>query len=98
MLTVAGGLVSWKSTLQLTVVLSTIEAEYMAAIEAAKEALWLKELMMELGNQHAEVPLLCDNHSAICLARNQVYHARLNHIALRYHKIWELLNSREIAM
>jgi len=33
--------VSWRYTLQSTVALSTIEAEYMAPIETVKEAIWL---------------------------------------------------------
>ena len=44
-----GGLISWKSVLQSTVALSTIEAEYMATTNAAKEAIWLKGLVEELG-------------------------------------------------
>ena len=37
--TFAGGPISWKSTLQSTVALSTIEAEYMTIIEAVKKAI-----------------------------------------------------------
>ena len=40
---------SWKSTLQFTVALSTTEAEYMALTEAIKEAIWLGGLLDELG-------------------------------------------------
>ena len=65
-----GGHVSWKSTLQATVALSTTEVEYMAATEAAKEALWLKGLIKELGILQGGVPLLCDSQSAISLAKN----------------------------
>ncbi|KAK3027969.1 hypothetical protein RJ639_039436 [Escallonia herrerae] len=44
-----GGPICWKSVLQSTTALSTTEAEYMALTEAAKEALWLKGLVEELG-------------------------------------------------
>ena len=41
--------VSWKSTLQSTVALSTTEAEYKAITEAVKEAIWLQGLLDDLG-------------------------------------------------
>uniref|UniRef100_A0A3Q7IZP5 Reverse transcriptase Ty1/copia-type domain-containing protein n=1 Tax=Solanum lycopersicum TaxID=4081 RepID=A0A3Q7IZP5_SOLLC len=46
--TIANAPVSWKSTLQSTVALSTTEAEYMAITEASKEAIWLQGLLREL--------------------------------------------------
>ncbi|KAE8735884.1 hypothetical protein F3Y22_tig00000329pilonHSYRG00358 [Hibiscus syriacus] len=47
--TLGGGPICWKSTVQSVVALSTTEVEYMAASEAAKEALWLTGLVKELG-------------------------------------------------
>ena len=47
-ITLLGTLVSWKSTLQSTIVLSTIEVEYMTLIEAVKETIWLEGLLDEL--------------------------------------------------
>ena len=47
--TVAKAPVSWKSTLQSTVALSTTEAEYMAITKAVKEAIWLQGLLKDLG-------------------------------------------------
>ncbi|KAE8722786.1 AMP-dependent synthetase and ligase family protein isoform 2 [Hibiscus syriacus] len=45
---VVGGAVSWVSKLQSVVATSTTEAEYVAATQASKEAIWLKILLEEL--------------------------------------------------
>lgn len=47
--TLFGNTVSWKSSMQSVVALSTIEAEYMALTEAFKEAIWLSKLIEEMG-------------------------------------------------
>ena len=39
-----------------------------------------------------------DSQSAIHLAKNQVYHARTEHIAVRYHKIREWVSSSDISL
>ena len=61
---------SWKYTLQATFALSMAETKYMAATEVAKKALSLKCLIEELKIHQGGVSLLCDNLSAICLAKN----------------------------
>jgi hypothetical protein len=96
--TLAGGLICWKSMIQSTVAMSTTEAEYMTAAEAAKEALWLTGLVKELGIQQCGVSLHCDSQSAIYLAKNQVYHARTKHIDVRFHKIRELVATVELLL
>ncbi|KAE8698224.1 pentatricopeptide repeat-containing protein [Hibiscus syriacus] len=83
--------VSWKSTLQSTVALSTTEAEYMAVTEAVKEAIWLQGLLGELRMEQKHIKVHCDSQSAIHLAKNQVYHARTKHIDVRYHFVREIL-------
>ncbi|MCO5566444.1 hypothetical protein L7F22_020121 [Adiantum nelumboides] len=47
--TLTGGAVSWRSRLQDNTVLSTTEAEYAAASETCKEAIWLARLVGDLG-------------------------------------------------
>ncbi|KAE8686610.1 Detected protein of unknown function [Hibiscus syriacus] len=83
--------VSWESTLQSTVALSTIEAEYMAVTEAVKEAIWLHGFLGELGMEQKHIKVHCDSQSAIHLAKNQVYHARTKHIDVRCHFVREIL-------
>ena len=78
--------------------MSTTEAEYMAVAEVAKEALWLKGLVKELGLNQSGVQMHCDNQNAIYLAKNQVYHLRMKHIDVRFHKIRELIVTRDIVL
>ena len=46
--TFGGGAISWRSVKQSSIADSTMEAEYIAASEAAKEAIWLKNFLMDL--------------------------------------------------
>ncbi|GKG01605.1 hypothetical protein Tco_0306310 [Tanacetum coccineum] len=69
-ITLAKALVSWKSTLQSTTALSTIEAEYMAMTDVVKEAIWLQGLLSELGIKQKFVTMHCDSQSVIHLAKN----------------------------
>ena len=47
-----GGIaISWASNLQKIISLSTIETEYVAAIEDGKEMIWLHSFLYELGKK-----------------------------------------------
>jgi hypothetical protein len=96
--TLAGGPVSWRSTLQTTVALSTTEAEYMAVADAIKEAIWLHGLIEDLGILQKNVKVLCDSQSAIHLAKNQVHHARTKHIDVRFHFVREIMEEGDILL
>nr|GEV23808.1 copia LTR rider [Tanacetum cinerariifolium] len=86
--------VSWKEMLQHVVALSTTEAEYMALTEA--EAIWLGGLLEELGVELNRVTVNCDNHGAIHLSRNHVFHDKTKHINVRYHFIREVLEAKTV--
>ena len=60
-----------------TVADSTIEAEYIAASEAAKEAVWIKKFITGLGvvlSISNPVDLFCDNNGAISQAKEPRLH------------------------
>lgn len=91
MFKVGGNTVSWRSTLQHVVALSTTEAEYMALSEATKEGLWLREFCDELGFDSEFFKLHCDSQSAICLVKNPVHHDRTKHIARKIHFVRDII-------
>ncbi|KAK8619691.1 hypothetical protein V6N13_135973 [Hibiscus sabdariffa] len=94
-----GGAVSWKSSKQDTVADSTTEAEYIAASEAAKEAVWIKKFITELGvipSISDAVDLYCDNNGAIAQAKEPRSHQRSKHILRRFHLIREIIDRGDV--
>ncbi|XP_022558682.2 uncharacterized protein LOC111206341 [Brassica napus] len=90
-------LITWCSTKQETVALSSCEAEFMAATEAAKQAIWLQELLAEILEKASEkVTIRLDNKSAIALTKNHVFHGRSKHIHKRYHFIRECVDNGQV--
>ena len=68
---------SWKSSKQHVTADSTTEAEYIAASDAAKEAIWIRKFATQLGVVPAiesPIPFLCDNNGAIALAKEPTSH------------------------
>jgi hypothetical protein len=60
--------VSCKNSKQETVADSTMEAKYIAASEAAKEAVWIRKFVSKLGvvpSASSPMDLYCDNSGAI---------------------------------
>ncbi|KAL0554623.1 hypothetical protein IC582_008549 [Cucumis melo] len=81
--TLNGGAVVWRSIKQSCIVESTMEAEYVAACEAAKEVVWLKKFLTDLEvvpNMHLPITLYCDNSGAVANSRESRSHKRGKHI------------------
>jgi len=74
-----------------------MEAEYIAASEATKDTIWLRNLLGELGLiQDSPTTLYVDNQAAIRLAGNPSTHSRSKHIDIRHHIIRERVEMRDI--
>ena len=78
-----------------------MEAEYIAASEAAKEAVWLKNFLMDLELVPFERPsitLYCDNSGAVANSKEPKSHKRGKHIERKYHLIREIVNRGDVTV
>ncbi|KAL1549226.1 hypothetical protein AAHA92_17356 [Salvia divinorum] len=81
---------------QPIVTLSTCEAEYVSATFSVCNAVWLRNLLTELGwPQKEPTTIYVDNKSAIALSKNPVFHNRSKHIDTRFHYIRECVAHQE---
>ena len=96
---IGDGVISWKTKKQSSVALSSVEAEYMAMCQAAKEAVWLTGLLKDFGiDLRSPIVVFGDSQGAIALAQNPVFHPRSKHIAIQYHFTRELIQSNQITV
>ena len=79
-------LVSWHSKKQDVVSRSNTEAEYRALADTTCKLVWLRSLLADMdAPQLTASPLYCDNRSTICIAHNDVFHERTEHIEIDSH-------------
>ena len=74
---------------------STMEAEYIATSEATKEAVWLKNFLLNLGVvplAQSAITLYCDNSRAVANAKEPRSHKRGKHIERSDHLIREIVS------
>lgn len=100
-LILGGGPISWESKKQPTVALSSAEAEYMAITSAAKEIMFCRSILEELGFTDqvcGSTTLYSDNIGAIELSRKNGFSARTKHIDVRHHYIRALVEKELIKL
>ncbi|SOV08934.1 uncharacterized protein UDID_17790 [Ustilago sp. UG-2017a] len=82
---VYGNLVAWKSATQKCVSLSAVEAEFIAATEATREVLFLKQLLHSIGIATGTPTVYSDNTGCIQVSKDPAQHWKLKHIDTKYH-------------
>jgi hypothetical protein len=89
----AGGPVSWMSSKQKMVALSSTEAEVLALLEVAKELVWLRRLLSEMGFPIGDKPTLVheDNQSCIALTKGPGSFQRTKHFDLKVHWLRDIV-------
>lgn len=69
----------------------------MAATEAAKQAIWLQDLLGEvIGQASRKVIIKVDNKSAIALSKDPVFYGQSKHIHRRFHFIRECVENEPV--
>jgi hypothetical protein len=91
-------LVSWSSKKQNSVALSIAEAEYISTGNCCAQLLWMKQTLLDYGIIFKNVPLMCDNESAVKLATNPVQHSRSKHIDTRHHFLRDHVGKGDISI
>ena len=87
-----GNTVTWQSKRQGTVALSTAEAETMAAVQAAKEGIWISDLLLQLKIKVGlPLKIMVDNKSTIQILKNPVSHYRTKHMGIQTQFVRELV-------
>ncbi|GKC08700.1 hypothetical protein Tco_1000310 [Tanacetum coccineum] len=82
-------LVSWSLKKQKSTAISTTKAEYIAMSGCCAQILWMRSQLTDYDFAFNNIPLYCDDKSAIALCCNNVQHSRSKHIDTRYHFIRE---------
>ena len=92
-----GSLVAWASKLHSSVALSTTEAEYMALSASTQEVVFLRQLLLNLGEfSGGPTPMFEDNEGCEALATNTITTAKTKHIDIRHHFARDLVKSKTL--
>jgi len=95
----AGGCISYKCKTQPVTATSSTEAEFYAAVSAAKQARYLRSILSELGfPQLAPTVLYCDNQSAINMINARIPTDRSRHILIQYFAIQDWKEDGDIIL
>jgi hypothetical protein len=94
-----GSAVAARSMRQRIVTLSSMESEYVAAVEAAKECVWMRQLLSDLGfSQDFPTTIYEDNRATICFSEAPTNHSRTKHIDVRHHYLRQLVTDSTIRL
>ncbi|GJU42696.1 retrotransposon protein, putative, ty1-copia subclass [Tanacetum coccineum] len=94
-----GGAVEWKSTKQSIFATSSTEAEYIAAYDASKEAVWIQKFISGLGivpTIKEPIKMYCDNTGAIAIAKESGITKGARHYRAKVHYLREVIEYGDV--
>jgi hypothetical protein len=88
--TISGGAVSWNSKQQTIVATSTMESELIAASAASDEAIFIRQLLLDLTlGPTNPIKILCDNQPMLHMVTNSTTTSKNKHIDIKFRSIEE---------
>ena len=93
----AGAAISWRSSKQTCVAISTTEVEYIALSATVQETLWIQQLTSDLFGSKIQESTT-DNQSTIALVKNQSTHRRTKHVDIKYHFVRDYVEARRVKL
>ena len=91
--TLGPGPITWDCKKKNSIVPSSLELEYNAAVQPNKEAMWLRQILSKFFFEKKHpTPLWCDNQSSIQLCKDLVQHQWGKNIELHMHFIKNIIN------
>ena len=72
--------------------------QHIAAVEAEKEIIWMRNLLTEFGFDITPPShLLIDNNSAVTVVKNPGHHGRMKHLDLQFHWLCDTVSAKLIS-
>ncbi|GJV59022.1 retrotransposon protein, putative, ty1-copia subclass [Tanacetum coccineum] len=96
-----GGVVDWKSTKQSILATSSAEGEYIAALDASKEAVWIRKYIYGLGVvpiNEEHMKMYCDNTEAITIANEPGITIGARHYRTKVHYLREVIKMGDMVL
>ena len=96
---ISNGPICWSINKQHTISLSSAEAKYRGAVNAATQCVWLQGILGELGFTFGSLTVIwCDNQSEINIYIDPVQRQRTKHIEIHMHYIRILVHEEVISL
>nr|GEZ59165.1 hypothetical protein [Tanacetum cinerariifolium] len=96
-----GGAVDWKSAKQSIFATSSAEAEYIAAFDTSKEAVWVRKFIFRLGVVpiiEESISMHCDNTRAIAIANESGITKGARHFRAKVHYLRKVIEYGDIKL
>nr|GEX85125.1 zinc finger, CCHC-type [Tanacetum cinerariifolium] len=95
------GAISWASKKQTCISGSTMEYEFVALVDAGKEAEWLRNLIHDIPiwpKPIAPISIRCDSAPTMARAYSRIYNGKSRHLGVRHSMVRELIRNGVISI